>query len=299
MKFARSIKHLSHFSLILRHFSINLSQNRSLPETIWSWSFLIDYWSFVINFWSALNWWLMSSSPLPLLKRLFPDHWLSIIINRKNCLKIQISYKIHCLPILKYGKKDASISVSSSVCNGESGPVFWMLPITNFCERSCTKWCSIYLLQTNFWMRRILSIKSAFQSHHRFLFQKQIKEYSIGNVKVWHLTYMVNKMVNCRGMKHGVKVVGATNTMGRCQVNKYSNVHHARYQTLPVILWCRKNVCFLSLWGTYLVDCSALFIAQHCLFHFAFLSWELTGDHNGTFHINAYLLGFHNLWILW
>ena len=118
--------------------------------------------------------------------------------------------------------------------------------------------------QVCFWMRRILSIKSAFQSHHRFLFQKQIKEYSIGNVKVWHLTYMVNKMVNCRGMKHGVKVVGATNTMGRCQVNKYSNVHHARYQTLPVILWCRKNVCFY-LWGKYLVDCSAVFIAQHCL----------------------------------
>ena len=28
-----------------------------------------------------------SSSPLPLLRRLFPDNWLSIIINRKNSLK--------------------------------------------------------------------------------------------------------------------------------------------------------------------------------------------------------------------
>ena len=64
MKFGLSIKHLSHFSLILSQFSMNLSQNRSLPETIWSWSFLIDCWSFVINFWSALNWWLMIMTPV-------------------------------------------------------------------------------------------------------------------------------------------------------------------------------------------------------------------------------------------
>ena len=72
----------------------------------------------------------MSSSPLPFLVS------RSLIEHHNQQEKQPESEKnnfLQNLPILKYGKKDASISVSSSVCNGESGPVFWMLPITNFC----------------------------------------------------------------------------------------------------------------------------------------------------------------------
>ena len=72
----------------------------------------------------------MSSSPLPFLVS------RSLIEHHNQQEKQPESEKnnfLQNLPILKYGKKDASISVSSSVWNGESGPVFWMLPITNFC----------------------------------------------------------------------------------------------------------------------------------------------------------------------
>ena len=86
------------------------------------------------------------------------------------------------------------------------------------------------------------------------------------------ILHLVNKMVNCRGMKHGVKVVGATNTMGRCQVrfNKYSNVQldTVMQDIRPFLLYCdvAKMCVFISEENIWL-------IVAPCLLHnIAFLS---------------------------
>ena len=52
-------------------------------------------------------------------------------------------------------------------------------------------------------------------------------------------------LYNCRGTKHGVKVVGATNTMGRCQVRTFSRLFQKlayHLVTLKDILGSSKSI---------------------------------------------------------